>query len=803
MAREVKSAAVIGAGVMGSGIAAHLANAGIPSYLLDIVPPKYTEEDKAQKLAEDSKAFRNKLALKGIENALAAKPAAFFSKDLAELVTPGNIEDDLDVVAEVDWVVEVVVERLDIKKSVFEKIESKMGSDTIVSSNTSGIPLKDMAEGRSDLFKKNFLITHFFNPVRYMALLEIVPGVDTDPEIVETMARFGEKNLGKGIVYAKDTPNFIANRIGVYGMMRCLQIMYDEGYRVEEIDKIFGPAMGRPKSAIFRTADLVGLDTLAHVAENIHETVEEPKEKAAFVLPDFVQKMVEKGLLGEKTKSGFYKKSQDEQGKRVILSLDPKSLEYGEQQKPDIPCLGQAKSIDDVGERIKMMVNADDKGGKFAWKATAETLLYSAAKIPEIADDIVNVDRAMRWGFAWKTGPFETWDAIGVKESVERMKKEGLEIPKNIETFLAKGGDTFYKQEGGKSMYWDLVKGEYVAMQERPGIAVFSDMKRPETIVASNMGATLIDLGDDVLCMEFHTKMNAIDGILIEMADKAMELMEKDYRGLVLYNEGDNFSVGANLLMILMEARNDNWDNIEKLVDGFQQANMRMRYSPRPVIAAPFNMALGGGCEIAMAADKIVAHSELYMGLVEVGVGLIPAGTGCKEYVRHLIGNLPEGVDVEYLPFLQKAIQTVGMGKVSFSAVEARTHGYLLPTDTIVMNRESLLQRAKNEVLAMDMAGYEQPQPREDLKLPGPSLMPAVKTMLWGMKKGGYITDHDEVVTLHLARIFTGGDIYPGSTVSEQHILDLEKEAFLSLCGEEKSQARMEHMLTTGKPLRN
>jgi len=586
-------------------------------------------------------------------------------------------------------------------------------------------------------------------------------------------------------------------------MMRCLQIMDEEGYKVEEIDKIFGPAMGRPKSAIFRTADLVGLDTLAHVAKNIHETVDNPKEKAAFELPGFVQKMVDQGLLGEKTKAGFYKKVKDEQGKSVILSLDPKSLEYTDQEKPDFPCLAQAKSIDDVDQRIKMMVNAEDRGGQFAWKATAETLLYSAAKVPEISDDIVNVDRAMRWGFAWKTGPFETWDAIGVKESVERMKKEGMEIPENVETFLAKGGETFYKTEKGERMYWDLVKGEYAPMQPRPGIAVFADLKRPEKIIAENMGATLIDVGDDVACLEFHTKMNAIDQILIEMADKALEEVNKNFKGLVLYNEGAHFSVGANLLMILMEARNENWDNLEKLVDGFQQANMRMRYSPRPVIAAPFNMALGGGCEISMAADKIVASSELYMGLVEAGVGLIPAGSGCKEYVCHLLAGLPEGVDVDYLPFLQKAIQTVGMGKVSTSAMEARMHGFLLPTDTIVMNREGLLQQAKNEIIAMDLIGYQQPMPREDLKLPGASLMPAVKTMLWGMKKGNYITEHDEVVTLHLARIFTGGDIYPGSTVSEQHLLDLEKEAFLSLCGEEKSQARMEHMLTTGKPLRN
>jgi len=803
MAREVKSAAVIGAGVMGSGIAAHLANAGIPSYLLDIVPPKYTEEDKASRLSEDSKAFRNKFALKGIESALAAKPAAFFSKELASLITPGNIEDDLDVVRDVDWVVEVVVERLDIKQSVFQKIESKMGTQTIVTSNTSGIPLKDMARGRSETFRKNFLITHFFNPVRYMALLEIVPGVDTDPEVIETMVRFGEKILGKGIVYAKDTPNFIANRVGVYGMMRCLQLMYEKGYRVEEVDKIFGPAMGRPRSAIFRTADLVGLDTLVHVARNIHETVDDPQEKSAFVLPEFVQKMVDQGLLGEKSKAGFYKKIKTEQGKSSILSVNPKTLEYEEQQKPDLPCLAAAKSIEDLGERVKMIVNAEDRAGTFAWKATAETLLYSAAKIPEIADDIVNVDRAMAWGFAWKKGPFETWDSIGVKESVERMKKEGMKIPKNIETFLGKGGETFYKMENGKRMYWDLVNAKYVPIQERPGIAVFSDMKRPEKIVGQNMGASLIDIGDDVLCMEFHTKMNAIDGILIEMADKALQELQDNFKGLVLYNEGDNFSVGANLLMILMEARNNNWDNIERLVDGFQQANMRMRYSPRPVIAAPFNMALGGGCEIAMAADKIVASAELYMGLVEVGVGLIPAGTGCKEYIRHLLCGLPEGVDTDYLPFLQKAIQTVGMGKVSFSAVEARMHGYLLPSDTIVLNRESLLQRAKNEILAMDLAGYVQPKPKEDFKLPGNTLMPAVKTMLWGMKNGGFITDHDEKVTLHLARIFTGGDIAPGQLVSEQHILDLEKEAFLSLCGEEKSQARMEHMLTTGKPLRN
>jgi 3-hydroxyacyl-CoA dehydrogenase len=810
MEKKIKKAGVIGAGVMGATIAAQLANVGIKTILIDIVPPKLTEGEKKKGLTEESPAFRNKFAQNGVQGALKSKPASFYIPENANLITIGNLEDNLSWLSEVDWIIEVVVERLDIKQSVFEKIESVLTPGTLVTSNTSGISAAAMCDGRSETFRKHFAITHFFNPPRYMKLLEIVPGPDTLPEVVEVLAETGEKIVGKGIVYAKDTPNFIANRIGIFGMFTVIQAMMDLGLTVEAVDQLTGPVIGHQKSASFRTADLVGLDTMVHVADNVYDGTPEDEKREIFKPPAFIQNMVAKGLLGEKTRQGFYKKSKDDQGKKVILSIDTGTLEYAPQEKVKIASLEAAKAAGGTGGKIKTLFYSDDVGGQFTFRHMAETLTYSANRIPEIADDIVNVDNAMKWGFAWKMGPFETWDAIGVKKSIAKMKEAGYEIPAWVEEMLQGGKESFYRREAGVQYYYDLQSKDYKEVPIKPGIILLPSLKEREKKVTGNTGASLIDLGDGVACLEFHAKMNALGDDIINMIVKTGEIVEKDFDGLVIANHATNFSVGANLAMILFAAQEEEWADLGWAVKTLQDALMKLKYLEKPVVAAPAGMALGGGCEVCLAADRVRYAAETYMGLVEVGVGLIPAGGGCKELVirntEHLF-EVPKGgvypKQIELMPFVARAFETIAMAKVATSGPEAVKLGYLRPTDKMTVNRDYLIEDAKKTVLGMNLEGYVPPRPKDEIRVAGENTFAMLKLAVWTLHESGYITDHDVTVSEKVGYVLCGGNVLADTKVSEQYLLDLEREAFLSLCGDPKTQARMQHMLTEGKPLRN
>lgn len=809
--RDIKKVGVLGAGVMGQGIAAHLAGAGIPVLLLDIVPPKYSESDEKAGLVQDSPKFRNKFALSGIEAIKASKPSVIFSKRDLKLITPGNFEDDWDKLKDCDWIVEVVLERLDIKQQVFGRVEEVMRESTIVSSNTSGLPLHDMAAGRSAKFKKNFIVTHFFNPVRYLKLVEVVSSSETDPKVVQDMADFLEHRLGKGVVYAKDTPNFVANRIGTFAWMRALDRAVAEGFKIEEVDKIFGPAMGKPKSAMFRTADIAGIDTLAHVVKNTYENCPKDEERQAFVMPDIVNKMIEKGWTGNKAKQGFYKKEKDASGKKQILAIDLKTGEYHPKADVKFDSLKAARSIEEPGPRIKAVVNGEDRAAKFAWEVTRDISIYTARRIPEIADDVVNVDNAMRWGFNWEIGPFQILDALGVKETVQRIKDDGLEVPALLTQVLEKGEGTFYKKVDGQDHYFDFNTNEYKPVLRKPNVFFLKEIKTPDKVVAKNAGASVIDIGDGVLCLEFHTKMNAIDADIGEMGMQAIELLKtKDYRGMVITNEAENFSVGANIMLLFLEAQQKNWDKIEEMVKGFQDLGMAMRYSPKPVVTAPFGLTLGGGCEVTMAADRVRAAAETYIGLVEVGVGLIPAGGGCKNMLLNTEAVLRAKGQRVWMapgdggpfPKVQKAFERIAFAKVATSAKEAVDECYLRPTDKISLDRDTLLHDAKQDVLEMAKT-YQQPEPRDDILLPGQGGKMAIKSSIRNFLKLGVISEHDALIAEKLAHVLCGGDRVPPSYLTEQDILDLERESFVSLCGTEKTQARIQYMLMNNKPLRN
>jgi len=810
MSRKIKRAGVIGAGVMGATIAAQLANVGIETLLLDIVPRELADEDKKKGLTEESKDFRNKLALKGLETALKSKPASFYVSENTKRVLVGNLEDDLEKLREVDWIIEVVVERLDIKQSVFEKIESVLEPGTIVTSNTSGISAKAMAEGRSENFRKHFAITHFFNPPRYMKLLEIVPCEDTLPEVLETLEEACEKIVGKGVVWAKDTPNFIANRIGVYSMLYVIRSMLDLGLSIEAVDKLTGPVIGHPKSASFRTADLVGLDTLLHVAENVYEGAPDDEKREMFKPPELVQKMLEKQLLGEKTKQGFYKKSKDEKGKKVILSIDPKSLEYTPQEKVKFASLEAASNASGTGNKIKALFYADDKAGEFTFRQISETLIYTANRIPEIADDIVNVDNAMKWGFAWKMGPFEAWDALGLAKSVEKMKAAGYTIPGWVQEMLDQGNEAFYKTEAGKTYYYDPINKSYQEVPVKPGIILLPALKDREKTVTENKGASLIDIGDGVACLEFHTKMNAMGDDIISMVLKSADIVSQEFDGLVIANHGSNFSAGANLPMVLFTAQEEEWDDLDWMIKTFQDSFMKLKYLDKPVVAAPAGLALGGGCEICLASDRVRFAAETYMGLVEVGVGLVPAGGGTKEFYLRVTDHLfevPRGglypKQIELMPYIARAFETIAMAKVATSGPEAIKLGYLRSTDKMTVNRDYQIEDAKQTVLAMNMEGYQPPLPRDEIRVAGENTFAMIKLGLWSMHESGFITDHDVTVSTEVGRILCGGSVLPDTLVSEQYLLDLERESFLRLCGDPNTQMRIQHMLQTGKPLRN
>jgi 3-hydroxyacyl-CoA dehydrogenase len=801
---RIEKAAVLGAGTMGAQIAAHLANAGIPTLLLDIAPSELTAEESAKGLTLAAKEVRNRIARNGLHSATKAKPAAFFAPDVASLVTVGNFDDDLSKLKDCDLIVEAVVENLDIKRSLYERVEQHRRANAIVASNTSGIPIHLLADGRSEDFRKHFLGVHFFNPPRYLHLVEIIRTEWTLPEVSCFTFGFLDQRLGKGVVPAKDRPNFIANRIGTFGALFTIKTMLDDGYSIEEVDKITGPAIGRPKSATFRTFDLVGLDVFTHVIRNLFDALPDDEEREMFVAPEFLTKMVQRGLLGNKTKGGFYRKKAGEGGKPEIWTIDRATLEYRPTEKVKLPALEVAKNVEDASERIKSLIWAKDRVGAFLWKTFSRTLNYAAKRIPESADTVVEVDRSMRWGFGWELGPFEVWDAVGVEKSVARMKEEGVTVSANVEQMLAAGAKSFYKNEQGQRSYFDFAAGKYVPLVEPQGLIELKSVKEQKGVIKKNPGASLIDIGDGVACLEFHSKMNAIGGDTLQMLKFALAEVDKNFVGLVVGNQGTNFCVGANLMLMLMEAQDENWEELEMMARVFQNSTMSLRYSPKPVVVAPFNMVFGGGCEMVLHADRVRASAETYIGLVEVGVGIIPAGGGVKEMLVRALDSIPKGVDdADPFPFVKRAFETIAMAKVATSAAEARSFGFLSDDDSISMNADRLIADAKKEVLSLAASGYVAPQQRTDVLALGLPALATLKLGIHQMKRAGYISDHDAEIGEQLARILTGGDLNHPKRVSEQYILDLEREAFLSLVGKRKTQERIAHMLKTGKPLRN
>ncbi|TFB24288.1 3-hydroxyacyl-CoA dehydrogenase [Filobacillus milosensis] len=800
MNRKIKRAAVLGSGVMGSGIAAHLANVGIPTLMLDIVPRELTEAEEKKGLSLEDAAVRNRIAASNKEKLKIQKPSPITSKKSLDLIQVGNFDDHMEQLSEVDWVIEVVVENLDIKKKVYDQVEKYRTEGTIVSSNTSGISINDMAEGRSDDFRKHFMGTHFFNPPRYLKLLEVIPNNDTDPELLAFMKRFGEDVLGKGVVEAKDTPNFIANRIGTYGLLVTVKEMLEGGYTIGEVDSVTGPMIGRPKSATFRTLDVVGLDTFIHVAKNVYDNVV-GEEKQAFEVPEFMKQMNEKGWLGAKSGQGFFLKKKGKDGS-VIFELNPETMEYEERKKLKTNASGMAKQEKGPKRKLRALVNAKgDRAGDLVWNITKQTLIYSADLLGEIADDINAIDEAMKWGFGWELGPFEMWDAIGVKASVERMKEEGANVPAWVEEMLEKGIESFYKTENGKVYFYQ--DGEYVEKKVNPKEINLKLLKDVKGVIKKNAGASLIDLGDDVALLEFHSQSNAIGLDTIQMINYALEEVNKNYKGLVIGNQGKNFCVGANLGMMLMEAQDFNFPELNLVVKQFQQAMMKIKYNEKPVVAAPFGMTLGGGTEVCLPAHSIQASQESYMGLVEVGVGLIPGGGGNKEFYLKQLRGLPEGVDFDLQKVTNDVFEKIAMAKVSTSAAEALENGILDDqTDAISVNGDHLIHDAKQKVLSLHNAGFQPPK-RQKVPVVGE---PGYATMLLGAKglaNSGYASEHDIKIAEKLAFVLAGGRLKYGTLVDEEYLLDLEREAFLSLIGEAKTQQRMQHMLMKGKPLRN
>ncbi|HUK13593.1 MAG TPA: 3-hydroxyacyl-CoA dehydrogenase/enoyl-CoA hydratase family protein [Thermoanaerobaculaceae bacterium] len=805
MRRRIHKVGVLGAGVMGSGIAAHLANAGISSLLLDIVPRELSPEDEKAGLKRSDRRFRDKLALAGVEAIRTSKPALIYSKRFLPLISVGNFEDDWAKLAECDWIIEVVVERLDVKQQVFARVDEVRRPGTIVSSNTSGLPIRKMVEGRSADFRRNFLVTHFFNPVRYMRLLEVVTGEDTDPEVAAFITEFGQFLLGKGIVRGKDTPNFVANRIGVYGIMATIHAMIEMGYQIDEVDAITGPAMGRPKSASFGTTDLVGLDTMAHVVRTLREDCPDDEGQPVFVMPEFVERMLANKQLGRKTKAGFFKREKGPKGENVDYVLDWTTGQYRLKAKPDAPSLKAAKGIHDPGARIRTLAHADDRAGRFAWRLLRDALAYSSRRLGEISETIVDIDNGLKWGFNWELGPFETWDALGVGETVERMRAEGVEPAAWVTAMLAGGHESFYRAGEQGPEYFDPRTHGYVALERPASFIVLKELKRRAPVVFGNPGASVVDLGDGIACIEFHSttqpKLNPVDEQIMAVMHKGIEIAERDFRGLVVHHQGEQFCAGANLLMILEGAMSQQWRAIDAMVRTFQGMTMGLRHARVPVVTAPFGYTFGGGAEITMGGDRVCALAETYMGLIEVGVGLVPAGGGHVFMLERVLEGVDEPI-LSNLPFLRKGFEAIAMAKVSTSAEEARELRYLRPVDHIELNRDRQLWTAKRMALAMADEGYRTPLPRF-FSLPGREGLATIEMLLHNMKVTHWISSHDEKIARHVGNILCGGDTTIHNPVPAQAILDLEREAFLSLCGEPKSQERIKYMLLNNKPLRN
>ena len=810
--KRIHKVAVLGAGTMGARIAAHLANAGIPSLLLDMVSP-----------GADA-ASRNKLAIAGLDGARKSKPAAFFEPSLASLVTTGNFEDDLQRVAEVDWIIEAVVEELEIKRALLKKVEAIRKPGTIVTTNTSGLPVAKIAEGFSEDFRRCWFGTHFFNPPRYMRLLEIIPTPETDGALMESVAQFADVHLGKGAVFAKDTPNFIANRIGTFSVLNVMRLMQELDLTIEEVDALTGPAVGWPRSATFRTIDLVGLDILGHVVANMTgagasvgraPSPANLDERGDLKLPGFFKQMLERKMLGDKTGGGFYKKTKGA-GEDERLALDWKNLEYRPRQKPKFASLEMAKNIEDTGARLKSLLSGAGKNREeqFLWAALSELWTYSANRIPEISDSVVEIDRAMRLGFNWELGPFELWEAAGVESTVARMKKEGRPIAANVEKLLASGKKSWYEDDpeaaSGRA-YFDLAESSYKPVEVPSGVWSVSVAKKSKGVVKKNSGASLMDLGDGVGCIEFHSKMNTIGSDIVQLISQTLKPggAGENFDAFVITNDAPNFSVGANLMLLLMSAQEEEWDEVDLAIRAFQGMTQAIKFSPRPVVIAPFGMTLGGGVEMSLHGAARLPHAELYMGLVEVGVGLLPGGGGCKEMLLRALDSAGairpggRGESVELMEAMKRTFETIAMAKVSTSAHEARRLGLLNTSDRITMNRDRVLSDAKARALELVRAGYEPPQVRSDIPAPGENVLAMLKLGIHLMRQGEYISDHEVKIGTKVAEVLCGGNVTPGTPVSEQYILDLEREAFKSLCGEKKTQERIQYTLKTGKTLRN
>jgi 3-hydroxyacyl-CoA dehydrogenase len=810
--KPIHKVAVLGAGTMGARIAAQFANAGVPSYLFDIVPP-----------GADAQA-RNKIAAGGLDAAKKSKPAAFMEPSLARLITIGNFDDDLKRLAEVDWIIEAVVENLDLKRALLRKVEAIRKPGTIITTNTSGLPVGKIAEGFSDDFRRSWFGTHFFNPPRYMRLLELIPTPDTDRAAIDAVALFCDIHLGKGIVLAKDTPNFIGNRIGTFSVLNVMRLMQEMDLTIEDVDALTGQAVGWPRSATFRTIDLVGLDILGHVVSNMSRGVAGDSaapldERGDLKLPDFYKQMLERKWLGDKTKGGFYKKVKGAGEEDERLALDWKTLEYHPRQKPKFPALDMAKNVEQTGTRIRMLLGLDggapqknDKAGAFLWSALSDLWTYSANRIPEISDSVVEIDRAMRLGFNWELGPFELWDAAGVEATVERMKKENLPIARNVEQLLASGKKTWYlddpKAASGRAC-WDFKNYEPVKVPT--GVWSVEVAKKSNGVVKKNSGASVVDLGDGVACIEFHSKMNTIGSDIVQLISQTLKPGNAGdaFDAFVITNDATNFSVGANLMLLLMSIQEEEWDDVDLAIRTFQGMTQAIKFSPKPVVVAPFGLTLGGGTEISLHAPALQPHAELYMGLVEVGVGLLPGAGGCKEMLLRATDSAESirpggrGESVELMESMKKTFETIATAKVATSAHEARSLGFLRNSDNVTMNRERVLADAKARALELVRAGYEPPQPRTDIPAPGENILAALKMGVHLMRQGDYITEYEVKLATKIAEVVCGGSVTAGTPVSEQYILDLEREGFKSLCGEKKTQERIQYTLKTGKTLRN
>ncbi|HEX6505083.1 MAG TPA: 3-hydroxyacyl-CoA dehydrogenase NAD-binding domain-containing protein [Terriglobales bacterium] len=806
--KKIRKVAVLGAGTMGARIAAHVANAGIPAYLLDIVPPD-----------ADGPA-RNKIAAAGLDAAIKSKPAAFFDSSVAQRVSIGNFEDDLKRLAEVDWIIEAVVENLEIKRALLRKVESVRKPGTIITTNTSGLPVGEIAQGFSDDFRRSWFGTHFFNPPRYMRLLELIPTPEADRTAIEAIAHFGDVHLGKGVVFAKDTPNFIANRIGTFSVLNVMRLMQEMDLSIEAVDALTGAAVGWPKSATFRTIDLVGLDILGHVVANMTTNVRD--ERSELQLPDFFRQMLERKWLGDKTKGGFYKKARKSGGQEdERLALDWKTLDYHPRQKAKFASVDMARNVEETGARVRMLLGFDGGGGQkgdiagqFLWSALSDLWTYSANRVPEICDSIVDIDRAMRLGFNWEMGPFQLWDAVGVEPSLARMRKEGKPIAANAEKLVASGNPSWYRDDSkapSGRVYFDLISTSYQAEKVSPGVWSVAVAKKSNGVVKKNSGASLLDLGDGVACIEFHSKMNAIGADIVQLIAQSLKAggPGDNFDAFVITNDAQNFSVGANLMLLLMSIQEQEWDEIDLAIRQFQGMTQAIKFSPKPVVAAPFGLTLGGGTEISLHAAARQPHAELYMGLVEVGVGLLPGAGGCKEMLLRAVDSAQSirkdgrGESVELMEAMKKSFETVATAKVATSAVEARALAFLSSSDQITMNRERVLSDAKAKALELVRSGYEPPQPRLDIPAPGENILAALKMGVHLMRQGEYITEYEVKIGNKVAEVLCGGKVSPGTPVSEQYILDLEREGFKSLCGERQTLERIQYTLKTGKTLRN